>query len=221
MRVLLAEPNAQLASVFARSILEHGIDVIVEITAAAALERATTEHLDVIVWNSVLRLRPEWNPSTLLAARGARAPLVLLTGSSDDGSAPVTDSRGTIRLCEPFATRDLVRAIRRASEMPRPAPVKPVTIADLEIDLTDARAKRAGTSLQLTAKEFELLRCLASSPGAWIERDVLESSIWGPETPGHPNRLDVLVRRLRRRVDDSHARKLIGTRRGSGYRIAE
>ncbi len=90
-------------------------------------------------------------------------------------------------------------------------------IEDLEIDLRTHRATRAGTPLFLTSKEFLLLAHLARSPGEMVSREAIIKHVWdigfNPETNG----VDVMVRRLRAKVDDPFPKKLIQTVRGAGY----
>jgi two-component system copper resistance phosphate regulon response regulator CusR len=90
-------------------------------------------------------------------------------------------------------------------------------MADLEIDLLRHRATRNGQRLDLTAKEFLLLSLLVRRAGEVLSRTVIAEAVWDMNFDSDTNVVDVSVRRLRSKVDDPFAVKLIHTVRGSGY----
>jgi two-component system copper resistance phosphate regulon response regulator CusR len=92
-----------------------------------------------------------------------------------------------------------------------------VLIRDLEIDTRRHKAKRAGTALNLTAKEFLLLTHLAHSAGQVVSRAEIAAHVWDINFATNTNVVDVMVRRLRAKVDDPFEPKLIHTVRGAGY----
>jgi len=94
-----------------------------------------------------------------------------------------------------------------------------VRVADLEVDLASRQARRAGRSISLTAKEFALLELLLRHPGQVIDRSAITAHIWDNNHDPFANVLEVLVRRLRSKIDDGYEPKLIHTIRGAGYRI--
>src|SRR6202035_4265273 len=90
-------------------------------------------------------------------------------------------------------------------------------LADLEIDMKRQRATRAGQRLELTSKEFLLLSLLAQRSGEVLSRTLIAESVWDMNFDSDTNVVDVNVRRLRAKVDDPFAPKLIRTVRGAGY----
>jgi two-component system copper resistance phosphate regulon response regulator CusR len=94
-----------------------------------------------------------------------------------------------------------------------------VRVADLEIDLASRRVVRAGRSIELTAKEFALLACFARHVGQVVDRATITAHVWDQNHDPFTNVLEVLVRRLRRKIDDGFQPKLIHTLRGAGYRF--
>lgn len=94
-------------------------------------------------------------------------------------------------------------------------------IADLEINLLKHRVDRGGRHIDLTAKEFILLCLLASRTGEVLTRTLIAEQVWDMSFDGDTNVVDVVIRRLRQKVDDPFERKLIHTVRGVGYVLEE
>src|SRR5437867_34159 len=92
-------------------------------------------------------------------------------------------------------------------------------IADLEVDLTAREVRRGGRPLRLTAKEFALLELFVSHPGQVLDRATITAHVWDDNHDPFATVREVLVRRLRRKIDDGFDPKLITTLRGSGYRF--
>jgi DNA-binding response OmpR family regulator len=121
-------------------------------------------------------------------------------------------------LIKPFAIQGgaRLRALLRrdaGNKSPR------VQVGDLVLDPATHHVERAGQSIRLTAKEYALLEYLMRNPNQLITREMAESHIWSYDYQGASNIVDVYVRRLRRKIDDPFADKLIETVRGAGYRL--
>ena len=100
-------------------------------------------------------------------------------------------------------------------------PETDAAIADLTIDFGTRRVVRTGRAIELTAKEFALLECLAVRAGQVVDRATITAYVWDENHDPFTNVLEVLVRRLRRKIDDGREPKLIHTMRGAGYRLSE
>ena len=87
------------------------------------------------------------------------------------------------------------------------------------VDLAARRARRGGRAIELTAKEFALLECFALHPDEVLDRAMITAHVWDDNHDPFTNVLEVLVRRLRRKLDDDFEPKLIHTMRGAGYRL--
>ena len=124
-------------------------------------------------------------------------------------------------LTKPFAFRELlarVRALGRRRGAPLPEILK---VADLEVDLNAQKVRRAGKSIELTAKEFALLEFFILHRGQVVDRAAITAHVWDENHDTFTNVLEVLVRRLRRKIDDDYPAKLIQTVRGAGYRLGD
>ena len=94
-----------------------------------------------------------------------------------------------------------------------------VRVADLEVDLGTRHVRRAGQSIDLTAKEFALLELLLRHRDQVVDRSAITAHVWDHNHDPFANVLEVLVRRLRSKIDDGFEPKLIRTVRGAGYRL--
>jgi len=124
-------------------------------------------------------------------------------------------------LAKPFAFRELLARVRALARRP-PTPLPQVVrVADLEVDMASHRVTRGGRAIDLTAKEFALLECFVLHRGAVVDRAAITAHVWDENHDPFTNVLEVLVRRLRRKIDDGFEPKLIQTLRGAGYRFGE
>ena len=124
-------------------------------------------------------------------------------------------------LTKPFAFRELlarVRALARRRGAPLPETLR---VSDLEVDLNAQRVRRAGNPIELTAKEFSLLEFFVLHHGQVVDRAAITAHVWDENHDPFTNVLEVLVRRLRRKIDDEYPLKLIQTVRGAGYRFGD
>jgi two-component system copper resistance phosphate regulon response regulator CusR len=217
MRILVIEDEPKAARYLQRGLGESGfvVDLSGDGEEGLALARMTDYDLlivDVTLpgrdgWSVVAELRRRKNtPVIFLTARDAVADRVrgLELGADD-------------YLVKPFAFSELLARIRTVL---RRGPVRqPVQlhVADLEIDLARQRATRAGQPIRLTSKEFALIALLARRPGEVLSRALIAEMVWGINFETDTNVVEVLVRRLRAKVDEPFATKLIHTERGRGY----
>ena len=121
-------------------------------------------------------------------------------------------------LVKPFAFSELlarVRTLLRRGSKTKEADV--LRAADLELDLIRRRVTRAGKKIDLTSKEFSLLELLLRRQGEVLPRSLIASQVWDMNFDSDTNVIEVAIRRLRAKVDDSFELKLIHTVRGMGY----
>ena len=121
-------------------------------------------------------------------------------------------------LVKPFQFPELLARVRALLKRGKPASKDPVQrMSDLEVDPVRHRATRAGQSVELSAKEFALLALLVQHSGEVLSRTQIASMVWDIHFDSETNVVDVAIRRLRAKVDDPFATKLIHTVRGVGY----
>src|SRR6185295_14232941 len=124
-------------------------------------------------------------------------------------------------LIKPFAFSELLARIRSILRRSAIRPLERLRVADLDIDVARAQASRAGRRLDLTSKQFSLLCLLARHGGEVLSRKFLSEQVWDIRFETDSNIIDVAIRRLRNKVDDPFALKLIHTIRGVGYLLEQ
>ena len=124
-------------------------------------------------------------------------------------------------LPKPFAIEELMARLRALARRPATALPVTLTLADLEMDTTARSVKRAGRAIRLTQREYALLEYLLRNPGRVLTRSQLLEHVWDDNFDPVANAVDVLVGRVRRKVDGLGLRQLIHTLRGTGYCLSD
>jgi DNA-binding response OmpR family regulator len=220
MRLLLVEDDPQLATIIESGLREHSFEVVREATAPAGRSRAVLGTFDVIILDVMLPGGDGFAVCRTLRERGIGTPVLMLTARDTvDDRVHGLDAGADDYLTKPFAFRELVARIHAlARRRPTPLP-EVVTVDDLEVDLRAHRVKRGGRPIDLTAKEFALLELLVRHRDQVVDRAAISAHVWDENHDPFTNVLEVLVRRLRRKIDDGFAVKIIHTLRGAGYRL--
>jgi two-component system copper resistance phosphate regulon response regulator CusR len=222
LRLLLVEDDPELASVLEAGFREHGIQVTRASTMPSGRAEASRAAFDVIVLDVMLPGGSGVDLCRDLRRQGVSTPILMLTARDaiDDRVAGLEVGADDY-VTKPFAFRELVARVRALARR-RPALVpRVVTIADLDVDLGSRLVRRAGKTVELTAKEFALLEFFVLHRGEVVDRAAITAHVWDDNHDPFTNVLEVLVRRLRRKIDDGFEPKLIHTLRGAGYRFGE
>ena len=222
MRVLLVEDDPGLAAIIKTGFAEQGVQVVTVPSYAEGKLKATLGSFDVLILDVMLPGGNGFDLCRELRAREIGTPILMLTARDtvDDRVAGLEVGADDY-LTKPFAFRELlarVRALGRRRGAPLPETLR---IADLEVDLEAQRVRRAGKSIELTAKEFSLLEFFVLHKGQVVDRAAITAHVWDENHDPFTNVLEVLVRRLRRKIDDEFPTKLIQTVRGAGYRLGD
>jgi DNA-binding response OmpR family regulator len=220
MRVLLVEDDRSLADIVVAGMREQHLVVVVAVNAREGRERAELGDYDVIVLDVMLPDGSGFELCAWIRERGITTPILMLTArDAVDDRVLGLEAGADDYLIKPFAFRELVARVRALGRR-RPAIASAEhDIADLHVDLTSHVVSRNGTSIRLTAKEFALLEFFVTHAGVVVDRASITAHVWDENHDPFTNVLEVLVRRLRRKIDDDFEPKLIHTLRGSGYRF--
>jgi len=159
-----------------------------------------------------------WEILTWARKSGIQTPILLLTARDSVADRVRGLELGADDyLVKPFAFSELLARVRTILRRPPVREAARIRVADLELDLAGHRASRGGQSLDLTAREFTLLSLLGRRAGEVLTRTLIAESVWGMNSEGDTNVVDVNLRRLRTKLDDPFPRKLLRTVRGVGY----
>ena len=217
MRVLLIEDKKKTAAFLAKGLREDDLTVDIAYDGETGLQLARAKKPDLLIVDVMLPKMDGWAVVAELRKTGVRTPILFLTArDSVRDRVKGLELGADDYLVKPFAFSELmarVRSLLRRS----PAHGEKLRIADLEIDTRRHKATRAGTALNLTAKEFLLLAHLVRCVGQVVSRSEIAGHVWDINFATNTNVVDVMVRRLRAKVDDPFETKLIHTVRGTGY----
>ena len=220
MRVLLVEDDAELAGEVAMGLRGAGARVVHAATAREGRRLAEEEELDVLILDVMLPGETGFALCRSLRDKGVQTPILMLTArDAIEDRVTGLDAGADDYLTKPFALQELVARVRALSRRRPTLAPRVVRIADLEIDLAGHRARRGDQLIELTAKEFALLECFALHPDVVLDRAAITAHVWDDNHDPFTNVLEVLVRRLRRKIDEGYEPRLIHTMRGAGYRL--
>jgi two-component system copper resistance phosphate regulon response regulator CusR len=220
MRLLIVEDDAGLAGILREGLAEHHIEATLASTVDEGRERAVLGAWDVIVLDVMLPGGNGFDLCTGLRRRGIRTPILMLTARDTvDDRVLGLDAGADDYLTKPFAFRELLARVRALARRGPALVPETVRVADLEVDLASRAVRRAGRPIQLTAKEFALLEFFARHVDQVVDRAAITAHVWDENHDPFTNVLEVLIRRLRRKIDDAYDPKLIHTLRGAGYRF--
>ena len=220
MRLLLVEDDRSIADTVAAGLMEQGFTVERAVTYAEGLRGATGGGFDLIVLDLMLPGGSGLDLCAALRSRRVATPILMLTArDAVDDRVRGLEAGGDDYLTKPFAFRELVARLKALARR-RPETSAPVIrVEDLEVDLGAHRVRRAGQTVDLSAKEFQLLECLVRHYDQVVDRATITAHVWDENHDPFTNVLEVLVKRLRRKIDDGFEPKLIHTLRGAGYRL--
>ena len=220
MRILVVEDERKIASLIRKGLAEVGFNPLVCARGDDALHLATTERFDAIVLDIMLPGRDGLSVLRQLREERNAVPVILLTAR--DGLAERVEGLNLGAddyLTKPFSIEELVARLRALRRRVSGEGLSLLQCEDVRLNLITREVTRAGVKIELTVREFALLEYLMRSPGRVLTRTQLCEQVWDYHFDPGTNVVDVCIQRLRRKLDDSQAVKLVQTVRGVGYTL--
>jgi len=224
VRILVVEDEPKLGRAVEEGLKAAQHQVTLVQTGEEGFYLVQTESFDLVILDVMLPGRNGLEILQTMRRHGVRTPVLILTArDAVEDRVLGLDTGADDYLVKPFAFPELLARVRALSRRALPESSAKLQIADLELDVEGRSVTRSGQALDLTAREFELLEYLMRRRGHVVSREMLTREVWkesGRHTP-LDNVIDVLVARLRRKVDDHFAQKLVHTVRGVGFVVRE
>ena len=228
--ILIVDDEKPIVDILVYNLEKEGYNTLEANDGLTAVEIATTQKPDLILLDIML---PKMDGLTVCKKirSSLNVPILMLTAKDEEIDKILGLELGADDyITKPFSVRELMARIKanlRKSEIKETNVVvnediktKKITVGSLELDLDKFEAKVDGEIIDLTLREFEVLKFLASQSGQVITREVLLEKVWGYEYYGDIRTVDVTVRRIRGKIEKDTANpKILITKRGVGYYI--
>jgi DNA-binding response OmpR family regulator len=222
-RVLVVDDEANIRELVTVYFTAAGFDVCQAADGPTALREAQAQPLDLIILDIML---PGIDGATVCRRlrEASQVPVIMLTARDTDlDKVAMLEAGADDYVTKPFSPPELVaraRAVLRRTASVSSMTPEPLQVGGLTIDLAERRVLVDGASVELTAKEFDLLAAMAAEPGVVFTREQLLERAWGFSDFVDARGIDVHVRHLRSKLgDDAAAPRFVETVRGVGYRV--
>jgi two-component system copper resistance phosphate regulon response regulator CusR len=219
MRILVIEDEAKTGEYLYNGLTESGYVVDVAANGIDGLHMAQELRYDLILLDVMMPDMDGWTVMKKLAGRMNTPVLFLSARGTLEDRLKGLDLGADDYLVKPFSFAELLARIRIILRRGQQQPAEDVlAVGDLRIDVPKRRVVRGDTRITLTNKEFNLLQFFVTHQGQVLSRSLIASRVWDMNFDSDSNVVDVAVRRLRQKIDEPFATRLIHTVHGVGYR---
>lgn len=229
-KVLIVDDERSIVDILKYNLEKDGMKVVSAYDGAEGLRLARSEDPDVILLDVMLPEMDGFEVCRTLRAEGNNVPIIMITAREEETDKVFGLELGADDyITKPFSMRELMARVRtnmrRAASM---LPAQPgsdedvLRARDLVIDRARRSVSRGGHELELTQREYELIKYLAENPGKVMSREELMAAVWKYDYFGDLRAVDVAVRRLREKIEDNPSEpQYVMTKRGAGYYFAD
>jgi len=222
MRILIIEDEVKVVEFLKKGLGEAGYDVEAAFDGQMGYRLAATKPFDLIILDVILPIMNGFEVCRKIRENNAAIPILMLTalGTTDD-KLDGFNAGADDYLVKPFQFMELLARIKALSKRSSAGymSVHSLKVADLELDLNKKTAQRGNISIDLTAKEYNLLEYLMRNKGRVVSRAEIAEKVWEVTFDTGTNIVDVYINLLRKKVDRDFEQKLIQTKIGLGYTI--
>lgn len=222
MRLLLVEDDDRVASFVRRGLVQEGFSVDLSRDGSDAFHQVLHEPYDVMVLDILIPFMDGFEVLGQIRKRGCQVPVLVLSAKDgvEDRIRGLNEGADDY-LVKPFSFDELTARIRALLRRRSDVEQSVVRVGDLEMDLAARKVTRNGERINLTPKEFSLLEYLVRHHGTVVTRTMIAEHVWDQHFDSFTNVIDVYIRYLRAKIDDTFATKLIHTVRGVGYVLSD
>ncbi|OLE74630.1 MAG: DNA-binding response regulator [Acidobacteria bacterium 13_1_20CM_2_57_8] len=224
MRILVVEDEKKVARALQQGLEARNYEVTLAYTGEEGFFLVNAQTFDLLILDLMLPGRNGLEILATLRRQRLQTPVLILTARDAlDDRVRGLDEGADDYLIKPFAFPELLARIRALLRRGRPDQVLHLKVGDLEMDLVTRRVTRKGQTIELSAREYDLLEYLLRYRGQVVSKEMLARDVWKEPTRATPldNLIEVHIARLRRKIDDPFSSKLLKTVRGVGYILKE
>ena len=217
-RILIIEDDQAIVRVLKRSLTYEGYHVEAEYEGEEGIERYRIFRPDLVILDWMLPGMDGLEVCDRIRSQEDSTPIIMLTAKdTTHDRVQGLDSGVDDYIVKPFEIEELNARIRALLRRTKPERAVILNFNDLELDTSTRLAHRSGRTINLTAKEYDLLELFLRHPRQVLTRDVIFDRVWGYDFGGESNVLDVYIRYLRQKIEEEGETRLIHTVRGVGY----
>lgn len=229
-KVLIVDDERSIVDILRYNLEKNDMTAVCAYDGAEGLRLARECDPDVILLDVMLPEMDGFEVCRTLRAEGNNVPIIMITAREKETDKVFGLELGADDyITKPFSMRELLARVRtnmrRAASMAPAAAEEPgdqIKVKDLVIDRTRRAVYKNGKELELTQREYELIKFLAENPGRVMSREELMGSVWQYDYFGDLRAVDVAVRRLREKLEDNPSEPVyVMTKRGAGYYFAD
>lgn len=218
MKILVVEDDRTVGQYVRRGLEEHGYHADLVADGLEALRQVSGQHYDLVVLDLRLPGMTGLELLRTLRDRGQTVPILVLTAQDAvDFKVQALRAGADDYVTKPFSFEELLARVEALSRRPPQLRSPVLQVADLELDTATRTVRRAGQPIELTPKEYAVLEYLMRNEGRVLSRTLIQEYAWDFHFDPGTNVVDVVVNRLRKKVDAGRVPKLIHTVRGVGY----
>ena len=219
--VLIIAPDESLAAQVSLDLKESGYEPIVAHDATSGIYQVKERQPALIAIDRMLGGESGAKLCNYLRETGTWVPILLLMARDTvDDRVACFEAGADDYFLKPYRSEDFLRLVRLYLH-PDPSGTEQLRFGELVLDLATRRALRDGRIIDLTMKEFELLKYLMEHPREVLTREQILENVWGYDFMGESNVIEVYIRYLRLKLEDEGQKRLIQTVRGVGYVLRE
>ncbi len=223
-KILIVDDEEQLVKGLTTTFTAEGFSVAIASRGDTAVNAVLKENPDIILLDVMLPGESGVDVCRELRQKGIATPIIMLTARGDELDRVLGLEIGADDyVTKPFSLRELVARVRvqlRRQPQRAPEPIVRYRLGDIEIDFGTYRASRGGQPLEMTAKEFDLLRLLVQCRGEVVSRDRILNEVWGYDAMPTTRTVDTHIVKLRQKLEDDPAHpQCILSVYGEGYRF--